>query len=72
MTCSSAARCAAARGSVLARTPPSVGSGGATTCASIHCAGGLFFSTGGYASLLQVVNAPRHVPGGEAALVTRR
>ncbi|MFH8626371.1 hypothetical protein ACH4A8_31570 [Streptomyces vietnamensis] len=48
------------------------GSGDATTCASIYFAGGLFFNTGGYLSLLQVVNAPRHVPGGEGALVARR
>lgn len=48
------------------------GSGDATTCASIYFAGGLFFNTGGYVSLLQVVNAPRHVPGGEGALVARR
>lgn len=48
------------------------GSGDATTCASIYFAGGLCFNTGGYASLLQVINAPRHVPGGEAALVTQR
>ncbi|MEV6208260.1 hypothetical protein [Kitasatospora sp. NPDC051914] len=47
------------------------GSGDATTCASIYFAGGLFFNTGGYVSLLQVVNAPRHVPGGEGRLVTR-
>jgi hypothetical protein len=46
------------------------GSGDATTCASIYFAGGLFFNTGGYVSLLQVVNAPRHVPGGEGRLVT--
>ncbi|MCL6736384.1 hypothetical protein [Streptomyces neyagawaensis] len=43
----------------------------ATTCASIYLVGGLCFTTGGYVSLLQVVNAPRHVPGGEGALVTR-
>ncbi|MER8041799.1 hypothetical protein [Streptomyces sp. NPDC094032] len=48
------------------------GSGDATTCASIYFAGGLFFNTGGYVSLLQVVNAPRHVPGGEGVLVARR
>ncbi|GGU86860.1 hypothetical protein GCM10010275_23300 [Streptomyces litmocidini] len=48
------------------------GSGDATTCASIYFAGGLFFNTGGYVSLLQVVNAPRHVPGGEGVLVSRR
>ncbi|MET9759397.1 hypothetical protein ABZ016_10110 [Streptomyces sp. NPDC006372] len=47
-----------------------LGSGDATTCASIYFAGGLFFSAGGYVALLQVVNAPRHVPGGEARLVT--
>ncbi|WP_037675133.1 hypothetical protein [Streptomyces griseus] len=47
------------------------GSGDATTCASIYFAGGLFFNTGGYVSLLQVVNAPRHVPGGEGRLVTQ-
>ncbi|MEV4561209.1 hypothetical protein AB0K51_30035 [Kitasatospora sp. NPDC049285] len=47
------------------------GSGDATTCCSIYFAGGLFFNTGGYVSLLQVVNAPRHVPGGEGRLVTR-
>ncbi|AUY48380.1 hypothetical protein [Streptomyces sp. CB01881] len=48
------------------------GSGDATTCASLYFAGGLFFNTGGYVSLLQVVNAPRHVPGGEGRLVTHR
>jgi hypothetical protein len=48
------------------------GSGDATTAASIYFAGGLFFTTGGYVSLLQVINAPRHVPGGEGVLVTRR
>lgn len=48
------------------------GSGDATTCASIYFAGGLFFNTGGYVSLLQAVNAPRHVAGGEGVLVTHR
>ncbi|KKZ75126.1 hypothetical protein [Streptomyces showdoensis] len=48
------------------------GSGDATVCASVYFAGGLCFNTGGYISLLQVVNAPRHVPGGQAALVARR
>lgn len=47
------------------------GSGEATTCASIYFAGGLCFNTGGYVSLLQVINAPRRGPGGEGALVTR-
>lgn len=48
------------------------GSGDTTECASIYFAGGLFFNTGGYVSLLQVVNAPRHTAGGEARLVTRQ
>ncbi|MGW7402930.1 hypothetical protein ACWGI9_04165 [Streptomyces sp. NPDC054833] len=48
------------------------GSGDATVCASIYFAGGLFFNTGGYVSLLQVINAPRHVAGGEDRLITRR
>jgi hypothetical protein len=48
-----------------------LGSGDATTCASIYFAGGLFFNTGGYVSLLQVINAPRHEPGGQGRLVTR-
>ncbi|MEV6836373.1 hypothetical protein AB0N17_17975 [Streptomyces sp. NPDC051133] len=47
------------------------GSGDATECASIYFVGGLFFNTGGYVSLLQVINAPRHVVGGEGRLVTR-
>lgn len=45
------------------------GSGDATRSASIYFAGGLFFNSGGYASLLQVINAPRHVVGGRS-LVT--
>ncbi|MFJ9821429.1 hypothetical protein ACIRU3_40510 [Streptomyces sp. NPDC101151] len=48
------------------------GSGDATECASIYFVGGLFFNTGGYVSLLQVINAPRHVADGEGRLVTRR
>ncbi|WP_326770794.1 hypothetical protein OG978_44720 (plasmid) [Streptomyces sp. NBC_01591] len=48
------------------------GSGDATECASIYFAGGLFFNTGGYVSLLQVINAPRHTADGEGRLVTRR
>jgi hypothetical protein len=36
-----------------------IGSGNATTAASIYFAGGLFFNTGGYASLLLAVNEPR-------------
>jgi hypothetical protein len=48
------------------------GSADATTCATIYFVGGLFFSTGGYVSVLQVVDAPRHVAGGEGRLVTNR
>jgi hypothetical protein len=44
---------------------------GPTTSASIYFAGGLFFNTGGYASLLQAVNAPRRGPDG-ASLITGR
>ncbi|OQR61271.1 hypothetical protein B6E66_25560 [Streptomyces maremycinicus] len=47
------------------------GSGDATACATIYFAGGVFFSTGGYVSLLQVIDAPRHVGGGEGRLITR-
>ncbi|MFE0463203.1 hypothetical protein ACFW1A_28510 [Kitasatospora sp. NPDC058965] len=49
-----------------------LGDGDATTCATIYFVGGLFFTTGGYVSLLQVVNAPRHDPGGDGRLLTRR
>ncbi|MCY0949390.1 hypothetical protein [Streptomyces sp. H27-S2] len=45
------------------------GSGEAVVSASVYFAGGLFFNLGGYTSLLQVLNAPRHSPGG-ARLVT--
>ena len=38
-----------------------VGSGDATTSASIYFAGGLFFNAGGYGSLLSAINAPRGV-----------
>ncbi|MFF4659336.1 hypothetical protein [Streptomyces sp. NPDC001381] len=55
-----------AAGAALAQ----LGSGDAVECASIYFAGGLFFNTGGYVSLLQVINAPRHVAGGEGRLVT--
>ena len=43
-----------------------LGSGDATTAASIYFAGGLFFSTGAYASLVGAVNAPRTVGAGGA------
>ncbi|MFF8477092.1 hypothetical protein [Streptomyces sp. NPDC015414] len=45
------------------------GSGDALRCASVYFAGGLFFNTGGYVSLLQVINAPVHTEG---RLVTPR
>ncbi|MFD3875230.1 hypothetical protein [Streptomyces sp. NPDC058623] len=48
------------------------GPGDAMTSAGVYFVGGLFFTTGGYVSLLQVINAPRHVPAGADALVTRR
>ncbi len=38
-----------------------LGSGDATTCASIYFAGGLFFTAGGYASLLGATNAPQSI-----------
>ena len=38
-----------------------LGSGDASTAASIYFAGGLFFNTGAYASLLGAINAPRSV-----------
>ncbi|MEU7072713.1 hypothetical protein AB0B30_20200 [Streptomyces narbonensis] len=42
------------------------GSGDPVESASIYFVGGLFFNTGGYTSLLQVLNAPRHSPGSGA------
>ncbi|MFF3013132.1 hypothetical protein [Streptomyces sp. NPDC057939] len=48
------------------------GSGDAITSSGVYFVGGLFFNTGGYVSLLQVINAPRQVPSGADALVTRR
>ncbi|GGW55060.1 hypothetical protein GCM10010503_35070 [Streptomyces lucensis JCM 4490] len=56
-----------AAGAAVARS----GSGDAVESASIYFAGGLFFNTGGYVSLLQVINAPRHAGGGDR-LTTRR
>jgi hypothetical protein len=38
-----------------------LGSGDAATAASIYFAGGVFFTTGGYGSLLSAINAPRSV-----------
>jgi hypothetical protein len=36
-----------------------------TACASVYLVGGVFFSTGGYCSVLQVVNEPRDPDGGD-------
>lgn len=47
------------------------GSGDALVSACVYFAGGLFFNLGGYTSLLQVLNAPRHSPDG-GRLVTAR
>ncbi|MGW7422257.1 hypothetical protein ACWGJB_19695 [Streptomyces sp. NPDC054813] len=44
------------------------GSGSATTSASVYFTGGLFFTAGGYASLLQAINTPRRADHG--ALLT--
>lgn len=46
------------------------GSADATTCATVYFVGGVFFTAGGYTGVLQVVDAPRHVPGGAGRLVT--
>lgn len=42
-----------------------------TVCVSVYLVGGVFFSTGGYASLLQVINGPREI-GSEGALSVGR
>ena len=47
------------------------GSAGATECDVVYFVGGLFFNTGGYASLLQVINSP-HPRNGPHDLVTPR
>jgi len=45
-----------------------LGSGNPTASASVYFAGGIFFSTGGYASLLGAINAPRSLdPDGTPA-----
>ncbi len=46
------------------------GWGDTAESAAIYFAGGLFFNTGGYVSLLQVLNGPRHTPGGGRLVVT--
>ena len=56
-----------ALGAVVAQ----LGSGDASTAATIYFIGGLFFSTGGYASLLGAINAPRKVGAGGALEVER-
>jgi hypothetical protein len=48
-----------------------LGSGDASTSASIYFVGGLFFNTGGYASFLGAVNAPRAV-GADGAFAAER
>ncbi|MFE9480628.1 hypothetical protein ACFYNM_18750 [Streptomyces spororaveus] len=45
------------------------GSGDPLVSAWVYLVGGVFFSTGGYVSVLQVLNAPRHTPDG-GSLVT--
>jgi hypothetical protein len=41
--------------------------GGPRLVAGVYLVGGVFFSTGGYSALLQVINAPREGPGGTIA-----
>jgi hypothetical protein len=48
-----------------------VGSGNPTTSAAIYLSGGLCFNTGGYASLLQAINAPRPSDTGDALVAGR-
>src|SRR5436190_3745656 len=48
-----------------------LGSGDATTAASVYFAGGLCFNVGGYASLLGAINAPRSL-GADGELVAER
>ncbi|MEU4269418.1 hypothetical protein [Streptomyces sp. NPDC026092] len=57
---SSSAECSSLSGAGVAQ----FGSGDPVESASIYFAGGLFFTIGGYTSLLQVLNAPRHSEGG--------
>ncbi|MER7763697.1 hypothetical protein [Streptomyces sp. NPDC097619] len=47
------------------------GRGGAAESAALSFAGGLFFNTGGYVSLLQVLNGPRHTTDGDGLVTTR-
>lgn len=47
------------------------GSGDPTLSACIYFAGGLFFNTGGYTALLQVVNAPRRTEAARAVSTPR-
>jgi hypothetical protein len=48
-----------------------LGSGDPATSSAIYFAGGLCFNTGGYASLLQAINAPRPTAGGDALVAGR-
>ena len=48
-----------------------LGSGDAMTAASIYFAGGLFFNTGAYASLLGAINAPRAIAAGGTVTAER-
>ncbi|MFC9324111.1 hypothetical protein [Kitasatospora sp. NPDC057015] len=48
-----------------------LGTVGVRTSASVYFAGGLFFNTGGYVSLLQAVNAPRPGSGADRLVATR-
>ena|SRR5436190_3378985 len=48
-----------------------IGSGSAATAASVYFAGGLFFNTGAYASLLGAINAPRSTETGGALTAER-
>ncbi|WP_234367326.1 hypothetical protein [Streptomyces pluripotens] len=56
---------------VLGAAVAQFGWGGATTSAVVYFVGGLFFNTGGYASLLQVINAPRPEHGPHELITPR-
>jgi hypothetical protein len=56
---------------VLGAALAQFGSGNPLQSATLYFAGGLFFNTGAYASLLQTINAPRRASGA-GSLVTQR
>lgn len=56
---------------VLGAAFAQLGSGNPLQSATLYFAGGLFFNTGAYASLLQTINAPRRAIGA-GSLVTQR